>query len=689
MKLTIAFLVIFVLTVVMSALAWSGDMSQNDVTKVNCADSRWFDSLTRATDASPQDVPFSFTYNGKPSSAWLASCRFERSTKQLDENRKQHTLIFTDTATGLVLTCVAVEYLDFRTVEWTLYFKNSGSVDTPIIENIQALDLRIEKKPVADDEYVLHHNNGTLVTTINVPAGIQDYEPLTTALTPGKKMAFIPPQGRPCAGEWPYYNLAWKGGGAIIVVGWPGAWAASFTRDDSNGLDVKAGQQHTHFKLHPQEELRSPLVVVQRYTGDWIGAQNTWRRWMFTHNIPRPGGKLPEPMTGGFTGYYFPDLSITQQGENQAIDRYKQERLLPDSWWVDAGWYEMTDDKGVNSYTYTGTWETDMKRFPGGLNAVFSHARENGIGKGILWFEPERVAPSRWLYEQRPQWLLGREGQYKLLNMGNPEALEWVTNMVDRTLNEAGITIYREDFNFGPLDCWTYNEPEDRQGVNEIKHVTGHLAFWKELLRRNPNRMIDTCASGGHRLDLETLRLSVPLWRTDYPWEPIGQQGQTYGLSMWVPYHGTGVVSDDPYIMRSDMAPFFLMSWDMNRKDIDFNRLRKLMAEWKKISKYYSGDFYPLSEYSVSNTVWMAWQYNRPDVNGGLVQLFRRAECPYISASYKLKGLDAKAQYRVVNLETGRSITVSGAVLMAEGITGSITSKPRAVNYIYTKVDAK
>lgn len=645
----------------------------------------WFDTITKPDVADGIAPLFSFTYGGKHSSAWFKECKREHSVKKLDAKRMQHTVTYTDQITGLVLKCVAVQYLDFPTVEWTLYFKNEGINDTPIIENIQALDVRFDRGQGADAEYVLHHNKGTLVTTIDVPAGQRDYEPLTTVLTPKKELSFIPPQGRPCAGEWPYYNLSWNGGGAIIVVGWPGAWAASFSRDEGSSLSVKAGQQQTHFKLYPQEELRSPLIVVQRYTGDWIGAQNTWRKWMFAHNIPRPGGKLPEPMTGGFAGYYFPDLTITQQGENQAIDRYKQERLVPENWWVDAGWYEMTDEKGVNSYTYTGTWETDMKRFPGGLNAVFSHARENGIGKGILWFEPERVAPKRWLYEKRPQWLLGREGQYKLLNLGNPEALDWVINMVDRTLNEAGITVYREDFNFGPIDAWRFNEPEDRQGVNEIKHVTGHLAFWKELLRRNPNRMIDTCASGGHRLDLETLRLSVPLWRTDYPWEPIGQQGQTYGLSMWVPYHGTGVVSDDPYIMRSDMAPFFLMSWDMNRKDIDFNRLRRLMAEWRKISQYYNGDYYPLTEYSVSNAVWMAWQFNRTDLNAGIVQVFRRAECPYTGAIFKLKGLDASASYKVTNVDTGRSTVISGKEMMENGLPASIKAMPGATSYIYTK----
>ncbi len=659
-------------------------MPQNDIAKVVSSDSRWFDNMTKDTGAHPASLLFSFTYDGKPSSEWLAGCQFERTTKMPDANRKQHTLIFTDPVTGLVLTCVAVEYLDFPTVEWTLYFENSGSTDTPIIENIQALDMAFQRNQ--DAEYVLHHNNGTLVTTINVPAGQRDYEPLTTTLAAQTDLRFAPPQGRPCAGDWPYYNLSWDGGGAIIVVGWPGAWAAEFKRDGDKGLVVRAGQQITHFTLHPGEELRSPLIVVQRYSGDWIDAQNMWRRWMFAHNIPRPGGQLPKPMTGGFCGYYFPELTITEQGEKQAIDRYKQERLLPDCWWVDAGWYEMTDEKGVNSYTYTGTWRTDSKRFPDGLVSVFDHARKNGIGKGILWFEPERVAPKRWLYTERPQWLLGYKGQYKLLNLGNPEALAWTIDMVDSTMKKAGITVYREDFNFGPLDAWRLGEADDRQGVNEIKHVTGHLEFWKELLRRDPNRMIDTCASGGHRLDLETLRLSVPLWRTDYPWEPIGQQGQTYGLSMWVPYHGTGVTADDAYTVRSDMAPFFLMSWDMNRKQTDFDKLRQLMAEWRKINVYYNGDYYPLSSYSIDNKVWMAWQFNRPEHGDGLVQTFRRAESAYIEAEFKLRGLDAGAKYRVTNLDTSHSVVVSGKQLMETGLHASIRTAPGAVNYIYKKL---
>ena len=50
-----------------------------------------------------------------------------RSSRRLDDNRMEHTLTYTDPKSGLVVRCVAVEYLDYPAVEWTLYFKNTGS----------------------------------------------------------------------------------------------------------------------------------------------------------------------------------------------------------------------------------------------------------------------------------------------------------------------------------------------------------------------------------------------------------------------------------------------------------------------------------------------------------------------------------------------------------------------------------
>jgi len=69
--------------------------------------------------------------------------------------------------------------------------------------------------------------------------------------------------------------------------------------------------------------------------------------------------------------------------------------------------------------------------------------------------------------------------------------------------------------------------------------------FWDELRRRHPGMLIDNCASGGRRLDVESLRRSVPLWRSDYRFRDDRHQGMTYGLSFWIPYHGTGASGND------------------------------------------------------------------------------------------------------------------------------------------------
>ena len=56
----------------------------------------------------------------------------------------------------------------------------------------------------------------------------------------------------------------------------------------------------------------------------------------------------------------------------------------------------------------------------------------------IVWFEPERVTPGTFLYTNNPAWLLGRDGEQKLLNLGNPEARQWLTDHVDAHAHARG-----------------------------------------------------------------------------------------------------------------------------------------------------------------------------------------------------------------------------------------------------------
>ena len=119
--------------------------------------------------------------------------------------------------------------------------------------------------------------------------------------------------------------MQWGRAGLIAALGWPGQWAAEFARDGGELLRMRGGQELTHFTLHPGEEVRTPLVVLQFYDGDRVRAQNIWRRWMLAHNLPRTGEtSLPQPMFTSCSGGFFPGLKCNEADELRFLDTFTQ-----------------------------------------------------------------------------------------------------------------------------------------------------------------------------------------------------------------------------------------------------------------------------------------------------------------------------------------------------------------------------
>ena len=643
-------------------------------------------TLVKDTGVAP---PFSFDYGGKPSSSFITDWEIARTDTPIDDDRTAHTVVYTDPKTGLEVRWEGVEHPACKTVEWTLYFTNTGDADTPIVSNIQALDVQLQRS--ADCEFTLHYNRGDSCDAAS-------FEPLVQELGPGEVFEAAPNGGRPTNGAFPYYNLRAGSEGVIVVVGWPGQWAARFARDEDRAIHLVAGQEVTHFKLHPGEKVRTPLIVLQfSRQPDWLDAQNTWRRWMIDWNIPRPGGQqLPLPMFNACSSHQFAEMTkANEQSQIEFIDSYLDKGLKIDYWWMDAGWYVGAAE---NNWPFTGTWEVDRRphRFPNGLRPISDHAHAEGV-KIIVWFEPERVAAGTWLATQHPEWVLGGESG-GLLNLGDPEAWEWLVNHIDRIITDEGIDLYRQDFNMDPLVYWRRNDAEDRQGITENKHVMGYLAYWDELVRRHPGMLIDSCASGGRRNDIETMRRAVPLLRSDYLFEPVGQQCHTYGLSYWLPFYGTGYnpsngtgwgwgagkVSYDPYTRRSNMCPANIGCFDF-RLEVDDDLIRKLYHEWLEVAPDYFGDYYPLTAYSLGQDVWSAIQFNRPDAGVGHVQAYRRAECIYEAGRLPLRGLDPDATYMIKDFDAPSTVTATGRELMEEGLLVTIPDRPGAATVLYQK----
>jgi alpha-galactosidase len=170
-------------------------------------------------------------------------------------------------------------------------------------------------------------------------------------------------------------------------------------------------------------------------------------------------------------------------------------------------------------------------------------------------------------------------------------------------------------------------------------------------------------------------------------------QSQTYGLFLWLPYFGNAGGQMDPYVFRSNMYPAVTKGvWedrtpghDIRDKDQDYGQLLRMIDQWKRISPNYAGDYYPLTPMSLDKDVWVAWQFNRPSEDAGMVQAFRRDKCPDQRIVLKLRGLVPDAHYMITDVDSNKHSKVTWRELMEKGLTVDSAKSPYAALITYKK----
>ena len=626
-----------------------------------------------ATGLSP-GIPFSFVYGGKPSAKLLPGWRQTNHEESAADGRERRVATYADPATGLEVTCEATLFAGYPAAEWVLQFHNSGKADTPILENILPLDATLGVPE--NGSVVLHHARGSV-------CGPTDFLPIDEPVPPGAKIQLVPMGGRSSNGCLPFFNVQWPGGGLVGAIGWSGQWAMRLHRDQGPQLMLQAGQQKTHLVLHPGETIRTPRMLLVSWDGnDRFRGHNLLRRLLLEHYAPRINGEAALPPLTHNTA--IDDAGLNAVTERNQLDAIRAEASLGiEGYWLDAGWFEGGWPSGV------GSWTPKRDAFPRGLRPLGDAAHRQGM-KFVVWFEPERVDPHSRIGKEHPQWVLHAGGGDGLFNLGDPAARQWLTDYLSKCIGDWGIDIYRNDFNIEPLGFWRAADAPNRQGMTEIRYIEGLYRTWDELRRRHPGLTIDNCASGGRRIDLETLSRSYPLWQSDTQCcgqaMPVQDQVQTAGLSLYVPLHSGGCWSVNPYCFRSIATMGTHFCGDLARWPAAESR--RAIAEVKALRGLYEGDFYPLLEINHDEHSWCAWQFDRPELGRGFAMVFRRAQNPYVTTEIALRGLDAKANYEVVLSETYEAKparTMRGAELARLRVT--LDAAPASALISYRKTD--
>ncbi|MDW7657640.1 MAG: alpha-galactosidase [Bacillota bacterium] len=659
--------------------------------------SLWIERLTNK-----QNLPYSFAWNGQKVDFSQRRWRFSVQSDLLDAARTQYTTTLTDAMTGLEITCIAVQYHRYAAVEWTLWYENTGSADTQVLSDLCAIDAELLEPDLNPDvERIipavrLYH----FIGDYNAP---DNYAPVEHFFHAYEPLTLRSQGGRPVDMGFPYVRAQDDLRGVILAISWQGQWEAKFQaagitghRQRKDGLHARAWQQHFHAKLLPGEKVRTPMIVLMPYEGDdGIRAQNLWRRWFLEYNIPRQNGEPIKP-------YYFVSNGelmerVTQKGHLQLIDTIAAEGLPADYLWMDAGWYEDV----VDTYNALGTWKPHKKRFPDGIRIISEQAHRHGI-KTLLWFEPERARAGSEIHREHPDWLIRHPYLKKnmLLDLSNEDAFAWILERILSLIKSEAVDCYRSDFNMDPLLYWQNGEPIDRQGIRENKHCIAYLRLFDEILRANPGILIDSCASGGRRNDLETLRRSVPLHITDYFYENLEQleagapdltakQAMHHSLFQWIPYFGSGYVpgpDKDHYHHRSVTLIPFINSMCLTDLATDFEQIKCWQQEWREVAHCLYGDYYPLTPYSRDARDWIGWQFHLEASEEGVIQVFMRAQSVYDQGTFRLRGLNIDAKYEVKDYNTGVKRIIIGAELMEDGLKIVMFRRPDSALFHYCRV---
>ena len=629
------------------------------------------------------ELPFSFNYAGQNYNGFPAES-FPVINKSSETRGDTQTNRFLLTAGGNLRVGVVTRfYRLYGAYEWTVSFTNAGDADTGVIENVKSADMAFTGEGAVLSGILGDHGNL--------------YKPYAYDLTKDA-VHFKSVNGRPTHIWFPYFNLTHNGGGALIALGWGGTWEAGFAYENGVTRYTATGVNGLKTYLKPGETIRTALTLVIPYEvrGEHY-ATNLWRAWYIECNMPKSNaaGDDLRPFStaclANDTGLPNADGSISERHYTwkPSMQKIINEGIRLNYRWFDAGWY--TDPHGRTAETEwwetIGSWEIDREKWPGDTfkqSVEWGHA--NGV-KTLVWFEPERVTHVEGLtknYGYKAEWAVAGDKNAVGNNIGDRGCLDWTLKRIIKFMDENDIDMYREDNNSDPAPYWkNLDEMEgmDRAGISESKAVAAHYELWDGIIdfcRRNgKDTFVDSCASGGGRNDLESMRRGIPLLRSDSDRTTTALRlSMQTSFNKWIPFCGCATVEQagqlelngkrDKYIFRASYNPVLNLSaqWTMD-KTTDYGLLRYAQDEWDSVKGYFLKEFYVLTEWNgpEDTTNWTCYMYYDPVSDAGVLFAFRMEDAGAESCTVTLDMLDLGRAYAVTNKDANETTHIAGREL--------------------------
>lgn len=483
------------------------------------------------------------------------------------------------------------------------------------------------------------------------------------------------------------------------ALGWSGSWRINVEMDAMGGLHATAGYNPFDFsyRLKPGESLASPVFYAGFSNEGFGGASRIFHRYQREKILPNaPAPRLRPVLYNSWEATFFDvdeagQMALAEKAASIGVERFV----------VDDGWFgaRNSDKQGL------GDWVVNRKKFPNGMGPLVKHVNALGMQFG-LWVEPEMVNPDSDLYRAHPDWVINFPGRQRsearnqlVLNLARKDVCEHLLKVLDELVSSNNIEYLKWDHNRTWSEPgWPEAAPDEQQRLY-VAYVDNLYRLLAELRRRHPKLEIESCASGGGRVDLGIMKLTEQVWTSDNtdPYDRLVIQDgftQAYApaiMMAWVtdsPNFVNKRVTSLEYRFLSAMQGGLgiganLKHWNQD----DFAKAKRLVQEYKGIrATVQLGNLYrlvsPRNGAPRSATLSVSQDRKQAVLFAFLHSSMMRSAQPMI----QLRGLDPGAVYALRAISgsaaPGTPARASGAYWMGRGVKVALEGDFQAAAFV-------
>ncbi len=342
---------------------------------------------------------------------------------------------------------------------------------------------------------------------------------------------------------------------------------ALFAAFSDRGLDGISEAFYSWFRSRPHHVLPTASTGLPAGKPRPVNL-NTWEAVYFDHNLDTL-------------------LELAESAADLGVERFV----------LDDGWFRgRRDDKAG-----LGDWYADEKIWPNGLTPLIDAVTSRGMEFG-LWVEPEMINLDSDVARAHPDWIVSpsaashKDGgrlplewrNQHIIDLVNPEAWQYIFDRMSALLSENNISYLKWDQNRDLLE----HGHNGKASVHE--QTLAAYRLFDALKEKHPSVEIESCSSGGARVDLGILERTDRIWASDcndalerqtiqrwtglvVPPELIGQHiGPTTS-------HTTARTHDLSFRAITALFGHFGMEWDIREaKGTEREELKRFIGLYKK-----------------------------------------------------------------------------------------------------------